>query len=507
MNSVAFDFVGPPRPIELSDDAKETMHNCIDSAIESSLENSAESSGSFLSNTLENIQKASSIAGMLRMFGAGLLVFSLSLFLIQGIDTTTDLQRYFLLLGQTSLLTLAGFAVGYLLKEPRGARVFFGLGLISIPANFAVLGAMIYSIVPLDSIVTSYPDYASWQSSSVAELFTAGIAGTVVLVPMSIFCFAVLARNEKSWLSIAYLLSSASLLVPMRDMFSMTILSSVTVIGIIIMLSRYRDTKSNLSTSERRFAHALLFAPPLLILARSTMLYSVDFHFTLALIISCYYLLRCAVIRQTVGSPWIMALQFGTLTTVVVLASMMTSLLGAYLAIFNSTLVYGLILAALLVELSRHITNVRMLSYMQGVWSLTIVASLFLDYVFWNGPASIVTSLIIATVIIASGVLFRHLFSTLIGILAFAGHLFLNGSELVAALLSSGWLGMAIAGASTIVLGSVIERYWPVVQLRFIKDKVSSASMDCELAEATYESNDGYQPFAQASHQSKAKAA
>ena len=76
------------------------------------------------------IRKATTIAELTRLSGAALIVFALSLFLMQGVDASNDLQRYHLLLLQTSFLGAAGFAVGFLLKEPRGARVFFSLGLI-----------------------------------------------------------------------------------------------------------------------------------------------------------------------------------------------------------------------------------------------------------------------------------------------------------------------------------------------------------------------------------------
>ena len=112
---------------------------------------------------------------------------------------------------------------------------------------------------------------------------------------MSLFCFAVFARRSKNWLSAGYLLSSASLLVPLRDTLSITLLSSAAAITMVVLLTNRRTDTTISSTGEQRFAHALLFMPSVLLLARSAMLYSVDFHFTLALVICTYYLFRLGV--------------------------------------------------------------------------------------------------------------------------------------------------------------------------------------------------------------------
>lgn len=485
MNSVVNEFVDPPRRTSNVETTSQTTTSDIGQTNDSSKTPGEQQHGSVFSTTLNTIQKASSIAGLMRMCGAGLLVFSLSLFLIQGIEATSDLQRYFLLLAQTTLLTIAGFAIGFLLKEPRGARVFFGLGLASIPANFAVLGAMIYSVLPMDAIVATYPSYATWHSGNVSELLIAGIAGTVVLIPMSLFCFAVFARQSKFWLSAGYLLSSASLLIPLRDALSITLLSSVMAITMVLLLTNLRKNTTSVFTAEQRFAHALLFAPALLMLARSAMLYSVDFHFTLALVISSYYLLRQGVIRLQKSSGWAGSIQLSTITTAIILSGMLTSLVTSYVPLLNETVLFSVLLAALFVELSRMMGSARLLSVMQIAWSLLTVASLMLDYLMWNGSASIITSVIIAAIIMACGVLTRQAFSAVMGLLALVGQLVFNGSELIASLLSSGWMGMAITGASIIVLGSLIERFWPLIRLRFVTRGTTSSVDAGELDTST----------------------
>ena len=72
----------------------------------------------------------------------------MSSFMLQDWGSANDIQHYFMLLMQSALLAGAGFAMSYLLKENKGARIFFGLGLISVTANFTILGALVFSLTP-----------------------------------------------------------------------------------------------------------------------------------------------------------------------------------------------------------------------------------------------------------------------------------------------------------------------------------------------------------------------
>jgi len=73
---------------------------------------------------------------MLRVFGACAVIASLSLFLIEGWTDGNDLNRYFKLLAQTGLITGAGLFLSFVVKEVKGARVFFGVFLrVTVQAN------------------------------------------------------------------------------------------------------------------------------------------------------------------------------------------------------------------------------------------------------------------------------------------------------------------------------------------------------------------------------------
>lgn len=434
-------------------------------------------STAYFSRTLQAIREGTSMAGILRMGGAGLMVFSLCLFLMQGMEATSDLQRYLLLLGQTVLLTGTGFAVGFVLKEPRGARVFFSLALISIPANFAVLGAMIYSIAPLDAITTQYPTYASWQSTNLRELLIAGLAGLSVLIPMSVFCFAVLARHSKWWLSAAYLLASASLLIPLRETFSMTLISSACAIAIVALLSNRHAKRQRLATSEEKFAKALLFIPATLMLARSAALYNVDFHGTLAIVIAAYYLLRRLVIARSGNSALTMSLQILSASAAFILAIMLTSLLDSNFAFIAPMLVFSLAWLGLNIELTRFIDNAKIRGLIHGSWAVVSFCAIATDTLLFGDANGFIVNVTLALVLLASSVITHQKLSAVLGTVALMGVLIVNGTHLFSLFLDTGWIGMAVTGATTIVAGSLLDRYWPMMKLRFF-DRLNAKNAD-----------------------------
>ncbi len=465
-NTMEAPFIGPPEPTDSGNEIN-----------------------SLFSQAINAMKEGASIAGILRVGGAGLMVFSLSLFLMDGMDATSDLQRYFLLLAQTVLLTTAGFAVGMLLKEPRGARVFFSLALVSIPANFAVLGAMIYSIVPLDDLLRQYPSYATWKSASISDLLIASAAGLAVLLPMSVFCFAVLARNSKWWLSGAYLLSSASLLIPVRDTFSITIISSICAVGVLLLISNRKKLGNRLATSEEKFAKTLLLIPAALVLARSAMLYDIDFHFALSIVIALYYLMRRIVIARSGSTALTVTIQILTSICALVLACMIASLLESYVPAFALFLVVNVIWLALNVEIRRFIDSPKVYSFIHGMWAMLFVVGIGIDVVFIGTVTGYSIDTTISVVIVVASIVLRQKSGVVLGLLALAALLSANGLQLISIVVNAGWMGMAAAGATTIVAGSLLERFWPVIKLRLVTrfGRFSKDSTDYEDIDSSEE--------------------
>lgn len=166
---------------------------------------------------MRSLRNVATVSEALRVLGAGVILVSMSVFLLQGWSEGNDIRRYLLLLAQTGLLGLAGFALSHLVRETKGARLFFGLALVSVPANFTILGALLYSVFQWDGGLTTYPGYAEWRIDDIANIGLTMSAAMVVLIPVTLFCFAVMARHSAKPLAIHFLLLNVLLLLPVRN--------------------------------------------------------------------------------------------------------------------------------------------------------------------------------------------------------------------------------------------------------------------------------------------------
>ena len=90
------------------------------------------------------------LAGAMRVIGGGSLLLGLASYLLAGVSVENDLQRFLLLLVQTGVFAVGAFTLQRLMNDGHGARLLLGIALMSVPAGFAVLGAMIYGWMPLD---------------------------------------------------------------------------------------------------------------------------------------------------------------------------------------------------------------------------------------------------------------------------------------------------------------------------------------------------------------------
>lgn len=419
-----------------------------------------------LTSVIQAIARATSIAEMVRLGGASLIVFAMSLFLMQGVEVTNDLQRFHWLLLQTALLGGAGFAVGYLLKENRGARIFFSLGLISIPANLAVLGGMIYSIMPAGSLSPQYPDYANWQASNFTEIAIALGTGTLVLVPMALFAFSVFARQSRLWLTGGYLFASSMLLIPIRSTWVVTFMAGLVAMGLLVLIRQRRSTVISVLTAEEKFAHLLLFLPPILMVARSAMLYSSEFNMLASLSIVAYLVLRFCSQRCQQSLWWNNIVPAFTALAAIYLSVLLSSLIALNGFFTGANLIFSLILGGLLLDLSRVVSSRRLRWWMHAAWAFLCIPAFFGNYVLWSGATSIVIMLAICLLMVVSGVVLMNRLVTVLGVLSLVGNLLVQGSYMSHMLMASNWMTLALMGGVIVVIGSLIDSYGVTARLK-----------------------------------------
>lgn len=233
-----------------------------------------------------------SLSTFLRLFGACAVVASLSMFLIEGWTDGNDLARYMKLLAQTGLITAAGLFLSFVVKEVKGARVFFGLGLAAATANFTILGALVYSIFQLDGALGDYPSMLQWQAVSVSSFLPLAMCAIALLSLLSRFSFSIFARNYASRLTMTFLALNALLLIPVREALYVSALAAIALlVATQVTLSVVRSQKL-LMTNEAKYALACLFMPGIIIVTRALGLYAVDEIVLLTLSSLVYYALR-----------------------------------------------------------------------------------------------------------------------------------------------------------------------------------------------------------------------
>jgi hypothetical protein len=228
------------------------------------------------SQVITSIKAFASWSEVLRILGASSVVASMSIFLLQGWYVENDIDRYIKLLAQTGLLALGGFLFGSLLKENKGARMFFGLALISVPANFTVLGALVWSLISMDSPVASYPLQLIWGLPSIGGLGLVFTGALVVILPVTLLGFSIMARGYTTRLCWSFLSINSLILLPFRSSLIAVSLALVALTAAWIFSQRIFATSKVSKTSGEKFSVALLYIPAVLISVRSLYLYPID---------------------------------------------------------------------------------------------------------------------------------------------------------------------------------------------------------------------------------------
>ena len=428
-----------------------------------------------LARALAAVREAVTVATLLRTLGAAAIVGSLSLYLLQGFDVRGDLSRVFTLLGQSALLALAGLAVGVALREPKGARVFLALALVSVPANFAVLGAMLYSIAPLDGglLPAHFPAFATWRAETSVDAWRAVGAGAALLLPITAFGFAVLARRHATTLSLALLAGSALLLVPVRAPSVTIVAAGAMLIGAVIVTvraGRRAAARGLPMTFEERLAHGLLFLPAALVLARTMLANGLALDSALPLAMAAFYGFDRLVAhaRGTVRRQRVVALLgavAGVATAVLAVPLLDGTLPGAALL-----LVFAAVSGALSWRLMRSTDEPGARRAVGALWSglslAAVCASVAVDpSAVGSGGGSTLAGVVVTLAVVLHGVLEGRLRRAVLGGAVLVGLAWLHADVLVSLVLGGGWRALAGLGVGTIVAGSLLERFGPALRL------------------------------------------
>lgn len=402
------------------------------------------------------------IASLLRISGALTVIAAMSAFLMQDWSDVTDNSRFYMLLAQTVLLTFGGFGLSFLMKENKGARVFFGLGLLSIVANMATLAALIFSVTQWSGAIGSYPSFAHWRAVDGGSLMLMLAAGIAVAIPTAVFGFMVLARASSKKLALMFLFTNALMLLPVRDSGFVGLIAMAGVLLPLIPLVGMLREDASLRTKEGWFALAAVFAPIGIIVVRDLMLYQLDDVTQMALALTGFFLIRGFTQHREQGMGWFLALV--SLGLAMAAAISLASLLP-YHSTMGSCALFGLAYGALGFDVARRCPNHAKLI----AW-LTALPVGFIEAMAFFGSSDslgIVLFLAAGLSIAAMGRAFasRGLMNS--GICMVAVGLFCELRRIMDYVDFSHWLTLAILGASAIIIASVIERHGAVLKLKW----------------------------------------
>ncbi len=241
--------------------------------------------------TKDDARMTNQLPILLRLLGAAALLIAMYSFLVKGWQSGNDVFRYLLMLGHTGALAAIGLASGHWLKESKGARLLLTLALVSVPVNFAILGAFIYSQTPAID-VSHYPHYIAWTAGSLQNALLTSAGAMVVLVPITVLGFTVLARSLSKKLSWLFLLSNAILLLPLRDP-QWIALVALALAGVTLFFT-YKTAAEHTTakTQEGVTALALQLLPLAVLTGRSLWLYSLDLWLVTVMAITLFIIMR-----------------------------------------------------------------------------------------------------------------------------------------------------------------------------------------------------------------------
>lgn len=417
---------------------------------------------------MKMITQFATLSQILRIIGAFSVVASMSVFLLQDWGNGNDLHRYYLLLSQSVLLATGGFCLAFLLKENKGARVFFGLSLVSIAANLTTLGALIFSYVQWGSTLSSYPSIALWTVSSGASIaFALGLAA-IVLIPITIFGFKIMARQSALPLTGAYLLSSSMLLLPVRDTFYSSIIAGISILLSLAFVTKLVAKDQKLRTTEGKFARALLFIAPVIMLVRSLWLYQADNLIYTIVAFTGYMTLRHCSLQLDIESQFRKLMEFLSIPMAFMVALPASQLIDNLLPFEFTLPAFALIFAGHMLEFAKRSSE----DYKNGalvmtglVTSLSFMTHLAIEETLFSG----IMCAFVGVAVIVMGYISKSRLITMFGFITTAVAMIYDLFEIYAMIDLFSWTSLAITGVSAIVIGSIIERHGVTIKVKIDK--------------------------------------
>ncbi len=398
------------------------------------------------------------LSRILRGIGAIALVGSAATFLVQRWGVASDIQRYLGLLGLTVALPFLAFICGIGLKEGRGARVFMGSLLSIIPVHFGVLGGLLYSQFQWFSTVQTTPAYALWEATGPFSAAAIALGAVVVLIPLTIISFVVMARPQFKILSLVYLGANGLLLVPTRHATVIAGLATALIAVLLLAELRVFRHKPNLSTTEGIWVRVLFLAPLTILLVRQIHLYPLTPLFGLVLW-SCLAIGLFVAGSAFENTPRKILRRISLLPFAIAWCSL-ALLLGLEKSLHEGAfvLVAGIPIALFTGGLS--LLEQRDRSFYRTLAGAVAGLTAAIGLLVFPCATTSLSCITVGVIYVAAGFLHHRWWLLGIGLVGVLGASIFHIQASVEAFQWSGWGGLAALGISVIVAASVLERFY-----------------------------------------------
>lgn len=418
---------------------------------------------------IDRLEGIMSLSQLLRFIGAAGILASMSLFMFKGWSDGNDITRYLKLLAQTGMITLAGLILSFVVKEVKGARVFFGLGLASVVANFTILGALTYSLFPLDSQLMDYPSMIRWEVTTLKVFIPTFLGALSLLSVVAFFGFSVFARKFAKPITLGFLALSALLLVPLRAPLAAATLAAIALAGAWFLIQRFRKHESFLATFEIKVAFGLLLLPGAIIAVRALSFYNLDNISLMAFSALGFGILKALANTVNLTQTWTRVLSSMQFALAIVIAYLLGETLPSLLNLYNYGF-EGMIMAIALVAFAfEQVLNSDDKAWKQWLTSAvtlaivptSVISSLGHELFFGSHAFQglIVTGLVLALNIVSCKSTGTSNFSRPLAVVGFVLSLIIALFNIVEIIQLSNWVIVGIIGGAFIVGASFYERY------------------------------------------------
>ena len=397
-----------------------------------------------------------SVSELLRYLGTLVLLSSPAVFMLQQWEQMNHITRYFSFLGLTGLIAATGFFCALKLRENKGARTLLAITAAIVPVHFLQLGALIYSKTA--DHIPSMPHYLIWTAPSTSSLITVLALALVGLLPITYVAFCTLARQKSAAITAIYLLACAQLLIPVRDPVSVAIVAAFTFTLLFVGYIYSLERAACMRTFEGVLCRIMLCLPISFLIGRQLYLYNADDTFrgvVSAVLAVVFFHLIPRTIEDRSNS--LLSQLIGTIFALSATNLLVTSSLHSFgLTQLLPHLLSLLPFAAVFYGLSFSINYLK-----QGYRSIAIVlavAGVIQEVLFSSNLLALSLCLVLSMVVIVAAFAQQGKYTFGAGILCFTVTLVRFIQYAVPFASISPWVGLAILGLVTVVLGSYVEQ-------------------------------------------------